>query len=91
MKGRAGGSDHRPPLISEDDRDTAVRRVQEAYTEGRISHEEMDERLHQVLPARTHSELVSAGTVEDPPRAALRPHPAPGPPVRHFFVPARRR
>jgi hypothetical protein len=28
-------------------------------------------------------------TVEDPPHAALRPHPAPGPPVRHFFVPAR--
>ncbi|MDF2706881.1 MAG: hypothetical protein K0R62_2533 [Nonomuraea muscovyensis] len=52
MKGRAGGSDHRPPLISEDDRDTAVRRVQEAYTEGRISHEEMDERLHQVLPCQ---------------------------------------
>ncbi|WP_455569886.1 hypothetical protein [Streptomyces rishiriensis] len=28
-------------------------------------------------------------TVEDPPRAASKPHPAPGPPARHIFVPAR--
>lgn len=45
------------PLISEDDRDTAVQRLQDAYAEGHISHEELDERLHQVLTARTHSEL----------------------------------
>ncbi|GAA2564742.1 MULTISPECIES: DUF1707 SHOCT-like domain-containing protein [Streptomyces] len=50
----------RPPLISEDDRDTAVRRLQEAYAEGHISHEDLDERLHQVLTVKTHSELVSA-------------------------------
>lgn len=47
-----------PPLFSEEDRDTAVQRVQEAYAEGHLSHEEMDERLHQVLSAKTHSELV---------------------------------
>lgn len=46
-------------LINEDDRDTAVNRLQEAYAEGRISHEEMDERLHQVLTVTTHGELVS--------------------------------
>ncbi|SCF66192.1 DUF1707 domain-containing protein [Streptomyces sp. Ncost-T10-10d] len=50
----------RPPLISEDDRDTAVRRLQEAYADGHISHEDLDERLHQVLTVKTHSELVSA-------------------------------
>jgi hypothetical protein len=61
VKARAGGSHHRPPpLISEDDRDTAVQRVQDAYAEGHISHEEMDERLHRVLTATTHSELASA-------------------------------
>ena len=49
-----------PPLIGEDDRDMAVQRLQEAYTEGIISHEELDERLHQVLTAEAHSELVSA-------------------------------
>lgn len=48
-----------PSLISEDARDTAVQRLQEAYAEGHISHEEMDEGLDQVLTAKTHSELVS--------------------------------
>jgi hypothetical protein len=57
---RAGGPDHRPPPVSEDDRDTAVQRLQEAYAEGHISYEEMDAHLHQVLTAKTHSELGSA-------------------------------
>jgi hypothetical protein len=48
------------PHIGEDDRDTAVQRLQEAYAEGLISHEELDERLHQVLTAEARSELVSA-------------------------------
>ncbi len=47
-------------MFREDDRDSAVRRVQEAYAEGHISHEEMDERLDRVLTARTHSELGPA-------------------------------
>lgn len=46
--------------IREDDRDTAVQRLQEAYAEGHVSHEELDERLHQLLTAKTHSELASA-------------------------------
>ncbi|MFJ8748916.1 DUF1707 domain-containing protein [Streptomyces sp. NPDC102441] len=50
----------RPPLISEDDRDTAVRRLQEAYAEGHISHEDLDERLHRVLTVTSHSELGAA-------------------------------
>ncbi|WEH13141.1 DUF1707 domain-containing protein [Streptomyces sp. VNUA24] len=49
-----------PPLFGEDDRDTAVQRLQEAYAEGLISHGELDERLHQVLTAEAHSEVVSA-------------------------------
>ncbi|MFG2196831.1 DUF1707 domain-containing protein [Streptomyces sp. NPDC048639] len=48
------------PRISEDDRDTTVQRLQEAYAEGHISHEEMDEHLHQALTAKTHAELVWA-------------------------------
>ncbi|MFG3662379.1 DUF1707 domain-containing protein [Streptomyces sp. NPDC047706] len=47
-------------LIGEDDRETAVRRLQEAYTEELITHAELDERLHQVLTATAHGELVSA-------------------------------
>ena len=53
-------SEDPPPRISEDDRDTAVKRLQEAYAEGHISHEEMDELLHHVLTVTTHGELVSA-------------------------------
>ncbi|MFD9214392.1 DUF1707 domain-containing protein [Streptomyces sp. NPDC087659] len=47
-------------LIREDDRDTAVQRLQDAYAQGHLSHEELDERLHRLLTARTHGELVSA-------------------------------
>ncbi|MEV0263276.1 DUF1707 domain-containing protein [Streptomyces sp. NPDC050617] len=50
----------RPPLIGEDDRDTAVRRLQEAYAAGQIAHEDLEARLHQVLTATTHGEFVSA-------------------------------
>ncbi|MFE7545518.1 DUF1707 SHOCT-like domain-containing protein [Streptomyces platensis] len=49
-----------PPRISEDDRDTAVQRLQDAYTQGHLSHEEMDARLHQALTAETPGELVVA-------------------------------
>ncbi|MEV6294649.1 DUF1707 domain-containing protein [Streptomyces sp. NPDC051896] len=57
------------PRLSEDDREAAVQRLQKAYAEERISHEEMDERLGQVLTAKTHKELASALAalpVEDP-------------------------
>ncbi|MFD6994230.1 DUF1707 domain-containing protein [Streptomyces sp. NPDC059943] len=50
----------RPQLISDEDRDTAVRRLQEAYAEGHISHEEMDERLNHALTARTRGDLAPA-------------------------------
>ncbi|MDR6981174.1 hypothetical protein J2X68_007916 [Streptomyces sp. 3330] len=52
--------DDRPPLIGEDDRDTAVRRLREAYAEGHLSHEDLDARLHRALTAKTRGELVSA-------------------------------
>jgi hypothetical protein len=48
------------PLVSEGDRDAAVQRLQDAYAEGHISHEEMDERLNQALTAKVQSELVQA-------------------------------
>jgi hypothetical protein len=50
----------RSSLVRDTDRNTAVRRVQEAYTEGYISYEEMDRRLHQVLTATTRHEIASA-------------------------------
>ena len=50
----------RSSLVRDTDRDTAVQRVQEAYSEGYISYEEMDRRLHQVLTATTRHEIASA-------------------------------
>lgn len=49
-----------PRRISEGDRDAGVRRLQEAYAAGHLSHEEMDERLQQALTASTHGELARA-------------------------------
>jgi uncharacterized protein DUF1707 len=49
-----------PLLIGDEARDRAVRRLQEAYTAGFISHEELDKRLDQVLTAKVNGELVAA-------------------------------
>ncbi|MEU0413522.1 DUF1707 domain-containing protein [Streptomyces griseorubiginosus] len=46
--------------LSEGDRDAAVQRLQQAYAEEHITHEELDERLQQVLTARTHGDLEPA-------------------------------
>lgn len=50
----------RTPPVSDEDRDTAVRRVREAYAEGHFSYDELDERLHQVLTVTTHGALDAA-------------------------------
>ncbi|MGI5164398.1 DUF1707 SHOCT-like domain-containing protein [Spirillospora sp. CA-253888] len=49
-----------PSPISEDERNAAVQRLQTAYAEGHISHEEMDEHLDRALTAETHDELAPA-------------------------------
>jgi hypothetical protein len=46
--------------IGEEDRDAAVRRLREAYAEGLITHEELDERLDTVLTAEARGDLVLA-------------------------------
>ena len=52
--------DDRSPVLRDDERDTALQRVQAAYTEGHISHEDMDSRLDRVLTAKTHNEIELA-------------------------------
>ncbi|MFI6339585.1 DUF1707 domain-containing protein [Streptomyces sp. NPDC050535] len=47
-------------LIREDDRDSAVERLREAYAEGHLTHEELDGRLGRALTARTRRELGAA-------------------------------
>ncbi|GAB3945562.1 DUF1707 domain-containing protein [Kribbella albertanoniae] len=46
--------------IGDEDRNTAVQRLQSAYTGGFITHEELDERLQQVLTAKQQNELEVA-------------------------------
>ncbi|MGW7686170.1 DUF1707 SHOCT-like domain-containing protein [Kribbella sp. NPDC054772] len=63
----------RSPAIGDVDRNAAVERVQTAYTGGYLTHEEMDERLHQVLSAKTGQELelaVASLPAPDPGRSA---------------------
>lgn len=48
------------PLLRPDERETAVQRLQKAYADELISHEEMDKRLDQVLTAKTHGQLAVA-------------------------------
>ena len=59
-----------PSRISEDDRDAAVRRVQEAFADGHISHADMDDHLQAVLTAKSPGDLV--------PALAALPDPHPG-------------
>ena len=47
-----------PPRLTEDDREATVRRLQEAFAEGHISHAEMDDHLQAVLTAKTPGDLV---------------------------------
>ena len=43
-----------PPRITEDDREATVRRLQEAFAEGHISHAEMDDHLRAILTAEIY-------------------------------------
>ncbi|MFR9726437.1 DUF1707 domain-containing protein [Streptomyces sp. MS19] len=47
-------------LVGDGDREAAVRRLQEAYAEGAVPHEEMDDRLQKALTARTRGDLAGA-------------------------------
>ncbi|MFF4821171.1 DUF1707 domain-containing protein [Kitasatospora sp. NPDC001309] len=49
-----------PTTISEADRDTAVRRLQEAYAEGQFGFEELEQRLQRALTATTPDGLAEA-------------------------------
>ncbi len=49
-----------PPLPLGSERDAAVKRVQDAFALGEISHQDLDVRLHSVLNARTTDEVLAA-------------------------------
>jgi hypothetical protein len=54
--------DHRPDLrISDTDRDRAAEVLREAHAQGRITVDELDERLTSVYSAKTFADLVPRG------------------------------
>ena len=58
-----------PPQISEDDREAAVRRLQDAFAEGHISHAEMDHHLQASAGQRHQPSPQPPGTSESPAQA----------------------
>jgi hypothetical protein len=44
--------------VSDDDRERTTRRIQQAFTEGRLTHAELEDRLELALTAKTHGDLV---------------------------------
>ncbi|MFI6505487.1 DUF1707 domain-containing protein [Nonomuraea typhae] len=57
-------------MIGREEREAAVRRLQEAYAGGHVAHEEMDGLLHRVLTATTPGELAAALAALPPEGAA---------------------
>jgi hypothetical protein len=65
--------DDRSPAVRDGDRDAALQRVKDAYTDGALTDAELDERLQQVLSARTQQDIdlaVASLPVPDPGRSA---------------------
>ncbi|MFI6888194.1 DUF1707 domain-containing protein, partial [Streptosporangium canum] len=71
--------EHHPDLLpgrqvrpSDEDRDRATRRLQEAAAAGRIELGELDQRLTEIYQAKTQGELAHAGRgLPEPTRADL--------------------
>lgn len=64
--------------VSDADRERVTARLREHYAEGRLSSEELDERVTAALNAKTFGDLRRV--MADLPAAAMEPGPAPQPP-----------
>lgn len=71
-------------LVSDAERDQVCRRLAAAFSEGRITSPELDERTSRALASRTYGDLEDVMVGLDPPAAAAYhfPAPAPGRPAR---------
>lgn len=49
-----------PHRITDNDRDMAVKRLREAFADGHLSHQELDDRLQVIFTAKTHGDLGPA-------------------------------
>jgi class 3 adenylate cyclase len=76
MAGADGSGDVEPLLISDAERNAAVERLNGAFADGRLTHEEYTDRLDQIYQARTDVELAACfrglpGVLTRPPKAKL--------------------
>jgi hypothetical protein len=74
--------------VSDADREALTARLRDHYAEGRLTQDELDERVSAALSAKTFGDLRSLttdlpGPVPLPPRAAARPSWGGPPPWRH--------
>jgi len=78
---------------SHGDREQVVGALQAAFVQGRLTTDELDERVGQALAARTYAELAALTTdLPTDPTPAVQPVPAPPPaPARRLQNPAARR
>src|SRR5438067_7632792 len=70
-----------PTLASDADREIICARLQEAHVHGRLTLEELSQRLDTALKARTRGELLPL--IQDLPAP---PGPAPGPPPKRWHI-----
>ena len=73
---------------SDAEREAVTARLRDHYAEGRLTHDELDERVSAALSAKTFGELRTLttdlpGPAPVPPRAAARPSWGGPPPWRH--------
>lgn len=45
--------------VSDDEREPSIQRLQEAYAEGRLDHDEFDMRMHLAMTAKTRADLAA--------------------------------
>ncbi len=78
--------------VSDADREAVTARLRDHYAEGRLTHDELDERVSAALGAKTAGELRVLttdlpGPAPVPPRTAARPPWGGAPPWRHRHRP----
>src|SRR5262252_389859 len=74
--------------VSDAEREAVTARLRDHYAEGRLTHDELDERVSAALGAKTYGDLRTLttdlpGPVPVPPRTAARPSGDGPPPWRH--------
>jgi hypothetical protein len=73
MTGQSGSEDDAGLRASDAERDAVAARLREAHAEGRLTFEELSERLDVAFAARTHGDLVPLTRDLPAPQRAVQP------------------